>query len=65
MIQHGQEVEAFRIPLLFIVGTDLVVLQKIGNEGNIAHLLKLVAGGAFKQLERGECGFFNKPGSTS
>lgn len=65
VIQHGQEVETFRIPLLFVVGTDLVALQKLGDEGDIAHLLKFVAGGAFKQLERGAHGFFCKHGSTS
>ena len=58
MIQHDQEVEVLEVPLIFMVGTDQVGLQKMCDEGEVDHIPELVADGAFEQLEGGTVEFF-------
>lgn len=65
MVQHGQEIEGFRVPFSVIVGTDLVAFEKLGDEGEIAHVFERVAGAASELLEGGTDGFLCKNDCTS
>lgn len=57
MIQHGQEVESFRVPFSFVIGADLVAFQELGDEGENGQVLEFVAGVASGLLEEGMTGF--------
>ena len=57
IVQHGQEIEGFRVPFLVIVGTDLVGFQELGDEREIAQVYELMAGAASELLEGGTVGF--------
>lgn len=53
MVQHGQEIEGFRVPFSVIVGTDPVAFQELGDEGKIVQVFELVACVASELLEGG------------
>ena len=65
VIQHGQEVEGFRVPFSFIIDSDLVAFQELGDKGEIAQVFELVAGVASELLEGGTIGFFFKHNCVS
>ena len=65
IVQHGQEIESFRVPFSVIVGTNLVAFQELGDEGKIAQGFELMADAASELLEGGSIGSFYKHDCTS
>ena len=65
IVQHGQEIEGFRVPFSVIVGTDLIAFEKLGDEGDIAQVFERVAGAASELLEGGAAGFICSHDCTS
>lgn len=58
IIQHSQQIEGFRIPFLFVVGSNLVAFQKLHEEGNVPQILEHMTGVALEQLKGGAIAFF-------
>lgn len=48
VVQHGEQIQGFGIPVPVIQGSDFIRFQKLNHEVQIAHILHMMTGIAFK-----------------